>query len=211
MKELIQRNDKQITWRAAALLGFVGAMWLIYGMDTFLPEGQSVAGHGVIPRTWAGLNGILTAPLIHANLQHLVSNTLPLLILGAMVLLRGINELLFVTLVGVLTSGLGKWLFGSSGNHIGASGIIFAYMGYLLFRSAFDRKISSIVVTLLVAFAYGSAMAVGLLPREGVSWSGHFFGLLGGFLAARLRYPHRDRNQETIDATLSALQVRRRP
>jgi membrane associated rhomboid family serine protease len=149
------------------------------------------AEYGIIPRTWNGLAGILTAPFIHANLEHLLSNTVPLLILGALILLRGVPEFLFVTGASILVGGFGTWLFGGMGAHIGASGVVFGYFGYLVFRTVFDRRISSAVITLAVAGLYASAMAYSLIPAAGISWSGHFFGFVGGVLAARLRYPSR--------------------
>lgn len=105
-------------------------------------------------------------------------------------MLRGVTEFLFVTFVSVLVGGFGTWLFGAGdAQHIGASGVVFAFFGYLVFRTAFDRKVSSGVITLLVAGVYGVTMAYGLVPDARISWSGHFFGLIGGVLAARWRYP----------------------
>lgn len=179
--------------RMAALLIFVGLMWFVWMLDAVTPGPGSAAGIGIVPRTWVGVKGILVAPLIHANLDHLLSNTVPLLILGALILFRGIAELWFVVLVSGLVGGAGTWLFGSGGGqHVGASGIVFGFFGYLVFRSAFDRRISSALLTLLVAGGYGTAMAYSLVPQETISWSGHFFGFVGGFLAARFRYPARE-------------------
>ena len=180
--------------RVAILLVLVGVMWLVHAIDAFLPVGVSAAGHGIVPRTWDGLWSIPVAPLIHADWDHLMANTIPLLVLGALVLLRGLHEFIFVTLFTAIVSGLGIWLFGTgNAQHVGASGVIFGYFGYLVFRSAFDRKLSSAVITLGVAILYGTAMVFSLVPSEQVSWSGHFFGFVGGFLAARIRYPHRAR------------------
>lgn len=179
------------TWRlrTTVLVVFVGVMWLVRGVDMLLGRGWVAGEYGIIPRTSQGLEGILTAPFIHASFQHLLSNTIPLLILGALILLRGVPEFVFVTGVSMLVGGLGTWLFGMRAVHIGASGIVFGYFGYLVFRTAFDRRISSAVITLAVAVLYASAMGYSLIPAAGISWSGHFFGFLGGLLAARLRYP----------------------
>ncbi|MEO8378613.1 MAG: rhomboid family intramembrane serine protease [Acidobacteriota bacterium] len=184
---MLPRDTIQL--RIATLLGFVGLMWFVWLLDWIIPGPGSAAGVGVLPRTWVGLEGIPVAPFIHAGLDHLVANTIPLLVLGALILLRGVAELLFVILVSGLTAGMGTWLFGSSGQHIGASGIVFGFFGYLVFRTAFDRRISSALVTLAVAWGYGTAMAYSLIPTGTISWSGHFFGFVGGFLAARFRYP----------------------
>jgi membrane associated rhomboid family serine protease len=185
-------RDQSITLRASVLAGFVGIMWLIHAIDSFLPRGLSAAGTGIVPRTWNGLYGIPVAPFIHATWGHLISNSIPLLILGAIVLFRGLGEFLFVTLCSVLIGGFGTWLFGEgNAQHVGASGLVFGLFGYLVFRSAFDRKITSAIVTLAVAVLYGSAMARSLIPAPDISWSSHFFGFLGGCTAARLRYPGR--------------------
>jgi membrane associated rhomboid family serine protease len=164
-------------------------MWIVRAADTFRLDGTSIAGAGIIPRSSDHLLGILTAPFIHANWPHLLANTVPLLLLGALILLGGTGELLFVTCVSIVVSGLGTWLFGESARHIGASGVVFGYAGYLLARPAFDRKLWSVVVTLLVAVTYGTALLWSLVPQNRISWSGHFFGFVGGIIAARLSKP----------------------
>jgi len=91
---------------------------------------------------------------------------------------------------------MGTWLFGSGdAQHVGASGLIFGLFGYLVLRAVFDRRFSSAVVALAVIVIYGTAMARSLIPADGVSWSGHFFGFVGGLAAARLRHrsPARER------------------
>lgn len=174
-----------------ALVVFVGLMWIVFAIDTILPGPGSAAGVGIVPRTEIGLEGIVTAPFIHGSLRHLVANTIPLLILGSLVLLRGVNEFGFVVLTSALVGGFGTWLFAAGGRHIGASGIVFGLFGYLVFRTAFDRRLSSALITIVVAVAYGTAMLYSLIPAGGISWTGHFFGFVGGFLAARMRYPAR--------------------
>lgn len=177
--------------RVVTLLGFLALMWFVFLLDAVLPGAWSVAGYGIIPRTSYGLQGIPVAPFIHHDLDHLLSNTLPFLVLGGLVLLRGVVEFTFVFIVSTVTAGLGTWLLGSSGQHIGASGVVFGLFGYLVFRTAFDRRWTSALITLGVAIAYGTSMTYGLVPQEQISWSGHFFGFLGGLLAARIRYPTR--------------------
>lgn len=182
------------TWktRAATLGGFVGIMWVVRLLDAVTPGMQSAAGTGIVPRTWSGLDGILVAPFIHFDFAHLLANTVPLLLLGTLVLFRGVSELVFVVLVSGLIGGAGTWLFGAgNAQHIGASGIVFGFFGYLLFRTAFDRRPASAFIALIVAVGYGTAMLYALIPAGGISWSAHFFGFAGGFLAARLRYPRR--------------------
>jgi len=188
-------GNESMSARAIVLMVFVGMMWIVRGIDMLLPHGLSAAGVGVVPRTWDGLWNIPITPFIHEDLDHLLSNTIPLLILGALILARGVIEFVFVVFVTTFVSGFGTWLFGEgNAQHIGASGVVFGFFGYLVFRIAFDRKITSGLIALAVAIGYGSAMTWSLIPEGHISWSGHFFGFIGGFVAARLRYPHRPRS-----------------
>lgn len=174
--------------RAAALGTFAGVMWVVRLLDAIMPGAGSAAGHGIVPRTWYGLEGIPIAPFIHGNWGHLLANTVPLVILGGLVLLRGVSEFVFVVLTTMFVAGAGIWLFGASNTqHIGASGVVFGLFGYLLFRTAFDRRWSSALITLLVAIVYGTGMVSGLIPSAGISWTGHCFGFIGGIIAARAR------------------------
>jgi membrane associated rhomboid family serine protease/outer membrane protein W len=180
----------ELRFRAMALLSFVGAMWLVWLSYQLIPGGLGL--HGIIPRSWDGVFGIITAPFIHYTFDHLLANTIPLLILGALILLGGAGELVYVVVVTALVSGLGIWLFGAPGTmHIGASGIVFGFIGYLLFRAFFDRRISSILITILVAVLYGGSLLWAMFPTHGISWSGHVFGFIGGYIAARARHPRR--------------------
>src|ERR1700739_2996641 len=115
------RGNESIRARAIVLMVFVGLMWIVRGIDVFLPTGLSAAGAGIVPRTWDGLWNIPIAPFIHADFDHLLSNTIPLLILGALILARGVSEFLSVTSVTAFLSGFGTWLFGEgNAQHIGA-------------------------------------------------------------------------------------------
>lgn len=165
------------------LLGFVGAMWVVRALDAIGLFG----GHGIVPRTMYGLAGIVTAPFIHSSWQHLIANTMPLVILGALVMIQGVREFVFVTVVCALVAGFGTWLFGSFAQHVGASGIVFGYVGYLLYRPAVDGKLWSVAIAIAVGVLYSGALVTSLIPTFGVSWSGHFFGFLGGLYAARVR------------------------
>jgi membrane associated rhomboid family serine protease len=170
--------------RAWVLVAFVGSMWAVRAVDTFRAE--SIVGYGIIPRTPSHLVGILTAPFIHASWAHLMANTLPLLVLGGLILVGGTGEFVSVTLITMICAGLGTWFFGSMGNHIGASGVVFGYIGYLLLRPAYDRRLWSLVVTLIVIGIYGTTLLLAITPQAGISWSGHAFGFVGGILAARM-------------------------
>jgi membrane associated rhomboid family serine protease len=141
---------------------------------------------GILPRTITGLPGIALSPFLHHGIGHVLLNTIPLVILGGLVILQGTRVFLEVSLVIILVSGVGVWLFGRSGYHVGASGLIFGYFGFLIARSWYERSVSSILIAVITIVLYGGILW-GLLPTQtGVSWEVHLFGLLGGILAARL-------------------------
>jgi membrane associated rhomboid family serine protease len=167
-----------------AILGtIVALMWLVEIVD--LVMGGRLNYFGIYPRNSIGLRGILLAPFLHLNFQHLISNTIPFVVMGWFVMLRGIPEFFKVSAIVALASGVGTWLFGSQGLHIGASGVIFGYFGFLLSRAYFERSSLSIALSLAVGLLYGG-LIWGVLPgRFGISWEGHLFGFLGGIYAAR--------------------------
>ncbi len=172
--------------RTSLLLGSTASAWLVWAVDLVVPGN---IGHGIVPRTAYGVTGIVMAPFIHANLQHLLANTVPFVILGAVILLRGARAFTTVAIVSALVAGAGTWLFGTPGTmHIGASGVVFGFFGYLLFRAIYDRRVSSFFIALVVALLYGGSLLLSLVPAQGISWSGHLFGFVGGIVAARMRY-----------------------
>lgn len=166
-----------------AVCSLVGVMWVSELLDTIL--GHRLDRFGVQPRTLVGLRGIVFAPFLHVGWQHLISNTVPFAILGALIALSGVVRFAEASLIIGLISGLGMWLLGSTGSvHLGASGMVFGYLGYLLSRGFFDRKFGQIVLGLIVGVVYGGLLW-GVLPtNSGVSWQGHLFGFLGGVGAA---------------------------
>lgn len=176
------------------LAGLVALMWGLEIADQiffqrFLRPGLDI--YGIIPRTQIGLRGILFAPFLHGNFPHLIGNTIPFLTLGWLIMLRETRDFFWVSIITALVSGTGTWLFGSTGVHIGASGVVFGYLGYLLLKGYFERSALSIAISLGVATLYGSLLW-GVLPiRYGISWEGHLFGFVGGVLAAWLLTPGR--------------------
>jgi membrane associated rhomboid family serine protease len=142
---------------------------------------------GIIPHELDGLDGVIFAPLLHANFNHLYSNSVPLLLTGTFVLATGVKRFLAVTGVIVLASGLGVWFTGDPGTVvIGASGLIFGYLGFLLVRGIVERSWWGIAVGVLVGLLYGTQLA-SVLPTEArFSWQAHLFGLVGGVVAAFL-------------------------
>lgn len=172
--------------QAIILGGMIFFIWLVELIDLFIFQG-GLDTNGIRPRTIDGLQGILFAPVLHSNFSHLMANTVPLLVLGWFVLLRGRKTFVIVTITVILVSGLGTWLIGPANSvHIGASGLIFGYFGYLVLNSWFERSAASILWAVLVLLLYGSLMW-GVLPQgNGISWQGHLFGFMGGGVAAYL-------------------------
>lgn len=173
--------------RVALLALFVSSMWAVFFLSAVMPF-LNLNRHGVVPRSLGGLQGILFAPWLHASLGHIAANTGGLLVLGWLCLWPRISNFWEATVGAMLGSGLCAWLFGAPHSiHIGASGLVFGYAGYLVARGYYTRKILAILVALLVMSSFGLSMLVGVLPLyPGLSWQSHIGGLLGGVLAARM-------------------------
>lgn len=180
----IRMIQDKLKIQAAILGGFVVFVWLLEVVDQFLFRG-ALDNFGVWPRTAVGLWGILLAPILHAGFGHVMANTIPFVVLGWFVMMRRLRDFFIVSIVTILVSGLGIWLIAPSNTvHLGASGLIFGYFGYLLLRGYFERSLSSIFWSILVLFLYGG-MIWGVLPQQmGISWQSHLFGFIGGGLAA---------------------------
>jgi membrane associated rhomboid family serine protease len=166
--------------------GSVALLWLIQIVNSLIFQG-GLANLGIHPRSFFGLLGILFAPFIHVSFAHLIANTVPLAVLGWFVMLRQKRDLITVSVLAALVGGLGTWLIAPALTvHVGASILIFGYLGYLLFRGIFERRFWPIIGSLVTFFLYGGAL-FGVMPGQiGVSWQGHLFGLIGGIMAARL-------------------------
>lgn len=168
--------------------GFLVLIWLLEVVD-WLWWGYSLDQLGIRPRQSNGLWGILLAPFLHGGFGHLAANTGPFLVLGWLVLVQGLRPFFYVTVTVILVSGLGVWLVAPANTvHIGASGLIFGYFGFLLLRGYFDRRASTLLLSIIVILLYGG-LIWGVLPQgAGISWQGHLFGFIGGGVAAyRLR------------------------
>jgi membrane associated rhomboid family serine protease len=162
----------------------IALLWLVEVVDQLIWR-EALDFLGIQPRTMRGLRHIVFAPFLHKGFGHLLANTFPFLMLGWLVMLRGVGEFFLVSAIAALVSGAGIWLFGMPATvHIGMSGVIFGYLGFLLGRGYFERSAVAIALALFVGLLYGS-MIWGVLPLQpNVSWLGHLFGLLGGALAA---------------------------
>jgi membrane associated rhomboid family serine protease len=165
--------------------GMVVLLWGLELLDSLL-LGGALNRFGIRPRQVAGLKGILWSPLLHGDLAHLAANTLPLVIMGGLILFRSQMTFAIVTGVVWLFSGGGTWLCGGARtNHIGASGIVFGYLGFLLMQGYVERSPIAIGLAVIAGTLYGSSLW-GVLPlKRGKSWECHLFGAIGGVVAAR--------------------------
>ncbi|NVI06191.1 rhomboid family intramembrane serine protease [Paraburkholderia youngii] len=172
--------------RVVLIALFVGSMWAVFFLSVALPF-LHLDEHGVVPRTFGGLQGILFAPWLHASVGHIAANTSGLVVLGWLCTWPHIGGFWRATIGAMLGAGLCAWLFGAPYSvHIGASGLVFGYAGYLVARGYFTRNLASILVALVVVGSYGLSLLFGVLPiYPDVSWQSHIGGVIGGALAAR--------------------------
>ena len=174
------------------LIAFVAILWVVQVVNILMD--YRLNEYGVAPRTIEGLRGIPLSPFLHGGFGHLISNTMPLLILGGLVAVRGQVNFVGVTLFIIFIGNLGLWAVGRPWPwdnvqhvvHVGASGLVFGYFGYLVARGWYERSFLSIFVAVVVMLVFGSGIFLGLLPTAPyISWEGHLCGLIAGVLIAR--------------------------
>ncbi len=168
---------------AVVMLAFTALLYVVEAVDQL--TGESLDDDGVISRRLDGLAGIVWAPLLHAGWPHLLANTVPFLVFGFLAMAGGIRQWIAVTALVWLVSGLGVWLVGPSDTStVGASGVIFGWLVFLLARGFFARSARQIALA-IVLFAIWGTVLYGVLPGQtGISWQAHLFGALAGLLAA---------------------------
>lgn len=175
--------------RGAALAGFVALLWAVQVVNWI--TGNSLnRTFGLIPRQLGGLDGIVAMPFLHVDFGHLMANTPPLLVMGGLLVATTTRALLAVNAMVIGLGGGLVWLLGSSAIHVGASGLVFGWFGFLVVRGLVDRSLVTLGAALVVGVLYGSILW-GVLPgRPGVSWEAHLFGAVAGGLAAVLIRTH---------------------
>lgn len=186
VRERISHSALRLKRQLAVLLIILALMWFLEIIDELLLN-QALNGFGVWPRQIEGLWGVLFMPLLHGGFGHLAANSLPFLVLGGLVLWRSARHFFAVTLVTTILTGGALWLLGASrAVYIGASGLVFGYFGFLVFRAYFERSPQSLLVAFLVVMLYGG-LIFGLVPQgNGISWEAHLIGFLSGALSARV-------------------------
>ncbi len=167
------------------IAAFIAVIWAVFVVSRFIPRLEC---YGVVPRTLRGLAGIPAMPFLHKDLHHILGNTFPLFILLALLVgSRGGAWLVVAELV--LLGGLLLWLFGRSKVHIGASGLIFSLIAFLIVSGFLEKRIVSFAVAVVVGVIYGGTLISGVLPRlkSHISWEGHLCcAVAGGMLAYAL-------------------------
>ena len=160
----------------------IGILWLVEIVNIFLLH--NLNRFGILPRTIKGLLGIPLAPFLHASIAHAISNTVPLFILGTIVLIKQRENFIQTVSMIVLLGGFIVWLFGSRSFHFGASGLVFGLFGYLVAQGLYRTDLISFLLAVFVFIGYGSILW-GVLPiYPGISWIGHVGGLVSGVYVA---------------------------
>lgn len=153
--------------------------WSIYFLNLLLRN--QLLYLGIIPRHLFGLLGIVFAPFLHANFNHLFFNSIPLIILSNFLLINGLSYFLVASASIILLSGFLIWCFAKPGIHIGASSLITGYWA-LLVSNIFQQGTITAIILGLISLYYFFGIFLGIFPsKKGVSWEGHLFGLLAGF------------------------------
>ena len=166
------KDSQGIVW-------FIASLWIVHLVDVILPIDFNA--YGLVPRTLHGLIGIPLMPFLHGSWGHLLGNTIPLCIL-LFILLSSRRDYLEVIVSIVIVGGLLLWCFGRSADHVGASGLVYGLVAFLIASGFAERKPVSITVAILVGFLYGTTLVWGVLPTAGksVSWDGHLISALAG-------------------------------
>ena len=180
----MQNASRPIREELLGIVAFLGVIWGVFIISWLMPS-LDLDRFGVVPRTLGGLTGIPAMPLLHANLHHILSNTFPLFIL--LLLLAGSKARSWEIVVNVvLLNGALLWLVGRHATHIGASGLIFGLIAFLIFSGFLEKRLVPLAIAVIVGFIYGSTLISGVLPRLGsdISWDGHLCGAVAGGIVA---------------------------
>lgn len=189
-KEISPFNfEKKRIWLALLpALVIVSFVWLVFLLNYSGLLGDRFSQWGIRPGDINGLKGIIFSPFIHTTFSHLLSNTLPLIILIWFLFYFYSNIATFVFITLWLLSGIITWLIGRGATHVGASGLVFAILFFLFFSGLLRKYIPLVAVSLIVAFIYGSTVwsifPVTELLDPSISWEGHLSGAISGLLLA---------------------------
>lgn len=186
--KLMNYEKKRLWLSLLPSIVFVSLVWLVFVVNISGLLGSEFSQFGILPRELKGLRGIIFTPFIHSSFSHLLSNTLPLILL-IWFLFYFYSKIAFSAFVYLwILSGFFTWIIGRSSYHVGASGLVFALMFFLFFSGIFRKSIQLIAVSLIVAFIYGSTLW-SILPfaelvDASISWEGHLAGTISGLITA---------------------------
>ena len=176
---------------------FIVVAWGLEIFDHF--PGVNLDGLGLRPRKISGLLGIFTMPWLHGGFGHLISNTIPFVVLGYLIVATERQRFYYTSFMILLLSGLGTWFIGDKNSiHIGASGLVYGYFGYLVTRAFLEKRALWTVLGILLLIVYGG-MIWGVLPTDSrISWEGHLMGFLSGFWMARVNFKRQSQSAALI-------------
>lgn len=194
---MADQDDSVLVQNFQIALVVVGILWAVHLLNFIVPI--DFRRFGIIPRNPVGLIGIAASPFLHGSFQHLSANSGTLLFLLAASLSFSRKQTLLAIPVIMVAGGGAVWLFGSYNIHIGASGVIFGLLGFLLFIGIFQRSWKALIFSIVIFIAYGGVLISLLRFVPGVSWSGHFFGFLSGVLAAWFLREDRGEKKTVVD------------
>ena len=179
---LFKQLSEQLKTKARIVCLIIALFFLVEVVNAL--TGRSLGQFGIYPRQLHSLTGLVTAPFIHGSPVHLLSNAIPLAIFSFLLLMHGTKRFILVSLWIMIVGGGLVWLFGRNAMHIGASGVLYGYFGYLLTAGFLSRQFKLLLISLFVMLGYGG-MIWGVLPsRPYISWESHLFGALAGILFA---------------------------
>ncbi len=169
------------------LVAFFVVTWGLRFIDGVMLNGRLNQRYCIRPREYFSLFRLFFHTFLHVDRRHLFVNTFPLILFGGLTMVSNLHIFWFVTLLIIFMSGFGIWLFGTLGSgHLGASGLILGYFGFILSRGFFTSNYPLIILALVVAWIYRGLFRIILINQPGVSSTGHFFGFVTGLLAAWL-------------------------
>lgn len=161
------------------MVAFLAILWIIQ-VANVADHYHLTNNYGIRPRDVTSLPDILSAPFLHVSWTHIESNSGPLFIFGFLAAYRGVVRFLGLTALVIVASGLAAWFFGSPNSiGVGASGVVFGYLGYILVRGFFDRHGIDIMIGAVMALCFAYQFTV-LLPHAGIGWQAHIGGLAAG-------------------------------
>lgn len=158
--------------------------WAVYLIDWIF--NLNLNQHGIYPRKVNYLTGIVFSPFLHGSFGHLVSNSIPFFILGTVLIYFYKKTWLKVMLIVYIVTGTGVWLIARPAIHIGASGLVYGFVGFLFFSGIFRKNIKSLLISIAIVLLYGG-LIFGIFPgQQGISWESHLIGAIAGGLCAYL-------------------------